>query len=376
MRLNFRYPAVAAAMLACLAGAPAFAANAIDISDWPAVVAKAKQEGVVVVHGAPGKSYFQVFVTAFSKAYPDIKVQFSGASNRTDVPKLLRERKANIYAWDVWASGPSTALRTLKPEGVFQPLKPILRPEITDDSKWLGGFGAGWMDVDKNLFYSFDGTVQHPIIVNWDVVSHSALSKASDLLKPEFAGKISWDDPRGGGSGNGASQTLFQNFGKDFLVKLYGHNVVYSNNKRQQAEWIVRGRYPIAIGLDGAQLELFQNQGIGKNTEPVPDSFYKVQQVSSGFGGIGFVDRAPNPYAAVVYINWLLSQEGQTAWAAVPRTSRRTDVPKHDPLLTPKPGITYFNGQEERLNSERAELLELARQTIKAEMPKTKKGDD
>jgi hypothetical protein len=72
----------------------------------------------------------------------------------------------------------------------------------------------------------------------------------------------------------------------------------------------------------------------------------------------------------------LLSQEGQTAWAAVPRTSRRTDVPKHDPLLTPKPGITYFNGQEERLNSERAELLELARQTIKAEMPKTKKGDD
>ena len=121
--------AVAAAMLACLAGAPAFAANAIDISDWPAVVAKAKQEGVVVVHGAPGKSYFQVFVTAFSKAYPDIKVQFSGASNRTDVPKLLRERKANIYAWDVWVGGRTGALGQLKQIGFFNPLDPILQPE-------------------------------------------------------------------------------------------------------------------------------------------------------------------------------------------------------------------------------------------------------
>jgi iron(III) transport system substrate-binding protein len=376
MRLNSRYLAVAGAIWACTVCAPALAASAVDISDWPAVVAKAKQEGLVVVHGAPGKSYFAVFVTAFSKAYPEIKVQFSGASNRTDVPKLLRERKAEIYAWDVWASGPSTALRALKPEGVFQPLDPILRPEIKDDSKWLGGFAAGWMDVDNNLFYSFDGTVQHPIIVNWDVVPHSELATAADLLRPKFAGKIVWDDPRLGGSGNGASQTIYQNFGEDFLVKLFNHNVVFSSNKRQQAEWVVRGRYPIAMGLDGAQLDIFQKQGMGKNIEPVPDSFYKVQQVSSGFGGLGFVNRAPNPHAAVVYINWLLSQEGQAAWAKVPRTSRRTDVPKHDPMLTPKPGIKYFNGQQEELSAERAMLLEVARKTIKAEMPQGKEGAD
>lgn len=184
---------------AMIIGAASPALSSVDISDWPAVVAKAEQEGVVVVHGAPGKSYAEVFVAAFNRRYPNIKVQFSGASNRTDVPKILRERKAGVYAWDVWASGPSTALRSLKPEGVFQPLAPILRPEIKDDSKWLGGFAAGWMDVGQSLFYSFDSTVQHPIMVNWDVVPRLAVTTPADLLKPQFAGKIVWDDPRLGG---------------------------------------------------------------------------------------------------------------------------------------------------------------------------------
>ncbi|HEY4134581.1 MAG TPA: extracellular solute-binding protein [Alphaproteobacteria bacterium] len=372
--MKYFYPAITGVFFGCMAWSSAFAADAIDISDWSAVVAKAKQEGIVVVHGAPGKSYNEVFVAAFNKAYPDIKVQFSGTSNRTDVPRLLRERKAGMYAWDVWASGPTTALNSLKPEGVFQPFDTVLRPEIKDDSKWFGGFGAGWMDVDKNLFYAFDGTVQNPILVNWDVVKHSDLVTAADLLKPQFAGKIVWDDPRLGGSGNGASQTFVQNYGDDFLLKLFGHNVVFSDNKRQQAEWLVRGRYPIAIGADEAQLDIFQAQGIGKNVETVPDSFFKVQQLSSGFGGVGLVDRAPNPYAAVVYINWLLSQEGQTAWSAVPRTSRRTDVPNHDETLVPRPGITYFNGQEERLSVERRRLLDVARQNIKAEMPKSQES--
>lgn len=375
MHLKTLYPALAG-LLACVLGMPASAADAIDISDWPAVVAKAKQEGLVVVHGAPGKPYQEVFVAAFNKAYPEIKVQFSGASNRTDVPKVLRERKAGIYAWDVWASGPTTALGSLKPEGVFQPLAPVIRAEIKDDSKWFGGFAAGWMDVDKTLFYAFDGTVQNPIMVNWDVVKRADLTSAQDLLKPQFAGKIVWDDPRLGGSGNGAAQTLFTNFGEDFVRKLFDHNIVYSSNKRQQVEWLVRGRYPIAIGPDESQLDLFQKEGIGKNVSVLPDSFYKTQQLSSGFGGIGFVDRAPNPHAAIVYMNWLLSQEAQTAWANVPRTSRRLDVPKLEPELAPKPGISYFNGQEELRAVQRRQIGEMARQLIKAEMPKGAEGGE
>src|SRR5262249_6374563 len=145
-----------------------FGSSTAGADDWVNVLAKAKQEGLVVVHGAPGKSYAKALQDDFSKAYPDIKIQFSGASGRTDVPKLFRERKANILAWDVWVSGAPPSVGRLKPLGVFQPLEPLLRADITDDKNWLGGFAAGWMDNEKQFYYGFDGTVQNPIWVNWD----------------------------------------------------------------------------------------------------------------------------------------------------------------------------------------------------------------
>src|SRR5437763_11160718 len=174
---------LAAAGIAVLAAAPARAAD-----DWAAVLAKARQEGTVVVHGGPGKNYFAMFVTAFNKAYPDIKVQFSGAAGAIEVPKVLRERQAGIFGWDVWVSGPSTVLGSLKQSGALQPLLPVLRPETMEDAKWTGGFAAGWMDNDRQLFYAFDGTIQNPVLVNWDSVSRSSLTSLEDLLKPEFAG--------------------------------------------------------------------------------------------------------------------------------------------------------------------------------------------
>ena len=347
------------------------AAQALE--DWTTVLAKAKQEGIVVVHGAPGKRYAEALVAAFNKKYPDIKVQFSGASNRTDVPKLLRERKAEIFAWDVWVSGPSTAVGRLKPLGVFQPLQPFLTKDTMDDRHWQGGFAAGWMDIEKKFFYSFDGTTQNPIQVNYDFIKKGSITSIKDLLKPEYAGKIVWDDPRFNGSGNGSSQTIFENMGEDFLRQLYKQQVVYTTNRRQLAEWVVRGRYPIGLGVGENDLAVFQKQGLGKNIEPLPDSAYKVQQLSSGFGALGIVDRAPHPNAAAVYVNWLLSKDGQEAWAGVPRNSRRVDVKPGDPSLAPRPGITYFNGQAEKHFKTRAHLMDVAKETITAEMPKKKK---
>jgi ABC-type Fe3+ transport system substrate-binding protein len=349
----------AVALLVCAAASAASAAQ-----DWAAVLAKARQEGTVVVHGGPGKNYFAALVTDFNKAYPDIKVQFSGAAGAIETPKVLRERQAGIYAWDVWVSGPSTMLSTLRPAGMLQPLRPILRPEVMEDDKWVSGFEFGWMDNDQQFVYGFDGTLQHPLMINWDFVPKTSLTALTDLTKPEFAGKIVWHDPRVSGTGNGTSQTLYRNMGEQNLVALYKNNVVYTVNGHQIAEWVVRGRYPVALGFEDPELSDFQAQGLGKNIGPVPDSLLPVQQISTGFGGVAFVDRAPHPNAAAVYINWLLSKEGQEAWTSLPRNSRRADVAPSLPAFAPKPGRSYFVGQAEKNNPERVWLLQLAKQAI------------
>jgi iron(III) transport system substrate-binding protein len=353
---------VALLAAAILVAPPAWAQ--VNIADWDGVVAKAKEEGVVVVHGAPGASYRAAMVTAFNAAYPDIKVQFSGASNNVEIPKVIRERQAGIFAWDVWVAGPGGTLNQLKPIGFFAPLRPILKPELQRDEIWRGGFDFGWMDLDQQLYFAFEATVQNPIMVNWDVVKPGSLTALEDLLKPEFAGKIVWNDPRVTGSGNGASQTLLRNIGMDKLIELYQNRIVYTNNNKQIGEWVVRGRYPIGLGLEQATVKEFQDQGVGMNVKPMPDAAFKARQISTGFGSVGLVSQAPHPNAAAVYINWLLSKEGQSAWVKVPRNSRRNDVEPAFPDLVPDPGTEYFMGQGEKSSEERSGLLKVAREAI------------
>jgi iron(III) transport system substrate-binding protein len=360
--------------LIALVAALALPSGAHALDDWATVVANAKKEGVVVVHGAPGKGYNAILVGAFSRAYPDIKVQFSGAAGSLEVPKVLRERQAGIYNWDVWVSGPTNALGTLKEAGFFQPLRPILQPENTVDDKWIGGFAAGWMDKEQALFYAFDGTVQNPVKVNWDVVPKGAFTSLADLAKPEFAGKIVFHDPRLSGTGNGSSQTLLHTVGEETLKAIWRNKVVYTINGHQIAEWVVRGRYPIGVGLEPNELNEFQSQGIGKNVTPVPDSMFKEQQTSVGFGAVGLVDRAPHPNAAAVYINWLLSEDAAKEWVKLPRGTRRAGIKSPFPDLMPQPGVTYFFGQREALTPERKHLVGLARQTIDGPMPERRSG--
>lgn len=346
--------------------------GALAQDDWNAVVAKAKQEGIVVVHGAPGKNYRAVLVTAFNKAYPDIKVQFSGANGSAEIPKVLRERQAGIFGWDVWVSGPTGALGMLKEAGFFQPLRPILRAEHTADDKWIGGFDAGWMDHERSLFYAFDGTVQNPVKVNWDIVSRESFTSLADLAKPEFAGKIVFHDPRITGTGNGSSQTLFHTLGEEGLVAVYKNRPVFTSNGHQIAEWVVRGRYPIGIGLEPNELNEFQSQGIGRNVGPVPDSFFKSQQMSVGFGGVGLIDRAPHINAATVYINWLLSEDAQREWVKLPRGTRRAGIVSEFPDLVPKQGTDYFFGQSEEYTVERRRLLGVAKEAIDGAAPRSR----
>lgn len=357
------------------AAAIAIAATALSdgpasADDWATILANAKKEGTVTVHGTPGKVYSDILVGGFNKAYPDISVKFSGLAGAAEVPKVLRERQAGIHEWDVWIGGTNSALGELKGAGFFQPLRPVLRPDITADGKWLDGFDAGWADLEKKIYYCYDGTVQNPVMINWDFIKKDSIKSLNDLAKPEFAGKIVWFDPRVTGTGGGAALTIYHNIGKDGLASMFKNQVVYTTNSQQIAEWVVRGRYPISIGFDPSVLAQFKSEGLGKNIAPLDDEVFEVQQVVPGFGCVGLVDKAPHPNAAIVYLNWLMSKEGQEEWGLSTRNSRRTDVPPVLPETAPRKGIKYFNGQAEEYTNERQELARIAREAIDGEAPR------
>jgi ABC-type Fe3+ transport system substrate-binding protein len=332
---------------------------------WDDTVRAANAEGEVDVHGGPGEMFHHILTDGFRKAFPEIKINFSGQSGRDAIPKIVRERAAGVYTVDVYVGGSSSLLQSLMPIHAFAPIRPaLLLPEVVDDKAWYGGLDGGWVDEEKKYILGFEGTVTDTTLVNWDAVSHDDLKTYDDLLKPQFAGKIVWDDPRFPGPGLGAAQRFLLNFGEDWLKRLYSQQkIVYIANPHQEAEWLVTKKYPISIGGSPDEVARFQQQGLGKNVAAF-DAPQPHPTMDFGYGTVSLMANAPHPNAAKVYINWLLSKAGQTDWGKIGGNSRRIDIPYAVPNLAPKPGVTYIPEQTEENLANREEAGNLAKQFI------------
>ena len=336
-------------------------------ASWDDVLKAAIAEGEVDVHGGPGEVFHHILVDGFRQAFPQIKVNFSGLSGRDAIPKLVRERAAGIYTTDVYVGGSSSLLQSLKPIHAFAPIRPaFILPEVLDNKAWYGGLDGGWVDRDREFIFGFEATVTETTAVNRDFVSPDMLKTYDDLLSPKVAGKIVFDDPRLPGPGLGAAQRYLINFGEEWLKRLYSQQkIVYITNPRQEAEWLVSGKYPIGIGTSPDEIARFQQQGLGKNVvsfeAPMPHL-----TMDFAYGSVALMDHAPHPNAAKVYINWLLSKAGQTDWGKIGGNSRRIDIPYAVPKFAPQPGVTYINEQTEENLANRQEAGNLAKKYIPA----------
>jgi iron(III) transport system substrate-binding protein len=337
-------------------------------ADWERTLAAAEKEGQINIGGPPGDTFRLALMEIFQKKYPRIKVEWDGAEGRAKIPRIVREREAGIFNIDLYLGGSGSPLAALKPIGAFDPLRPeLILPDAFDDAKWVEGFNAGFVDVEKKFIYAYDGTTQDLVWVNWDFVSKNDFKSIKDLLDPKWAGKMAWDDPRREGSGINTAQVLFLSYGEEFLRKLLTQQkIVYTSDRRQLTDWVVRGRYPIGISLPEDQLKLFLEQGLGKNLKPLEDRTL-VRAYSQGFGSVALFNRRPHPNATKVYLNWLLSKEGQTSWVAntLSRNSRRTDVAPGDPKNALKPGDKYKNTQAEEYIPLRGSIMKLAKELIR-----------
>jgi iron(III) transport system substrate-binding protein len=357
-------PAAAAPPAAKPAGEPA--PQGAGQSDWDRLVAAAKQEGRLILSGPPGELWRKSLTEAFEAQYPGIKIEYTGVNSRDFWPRVFQERQGGQYAWDMRVGGPDPQVYQARDEGMLEPVRPLLvPPEVTDDSKWFGGFEAIFADNGHTYLPGFQAFVDTAVWVNRDVVPEAQFPSDRDLLNPQWRGKIVLQDPRGG-AGLGLSTVLYVKHGEPFLRDFFSQpELVVTGDGRQQAEWVIRGRYPITVGLNADMLVLLEQSGVKAKVENVAEG---ARGMSIGFGGIQLLNRAPNPNAAKLYINWLLTQPAQAQLSeAVRANSRRTDVPVVDArsAVDPSQLKDYVPHQEEEYLQARQRVQELARELLK-----------
>jgi iron(III) transport system substrate-binding protein len=350
------------ALLVAFLSMPARAQDA----HWNRVVDAAKSEGLLVIGGPPARALRSALTDEFGRAYPEIKIEYLGGFPHELEPRILAERGAGRFLWDVYVSGAPSAIFTLKAKGALDPILPaMLLPEVKDEAKWFGGFQPGIGFADKNpplSFFLFDGTASAVVHVNRSLVAKDELRSFKDLLDPKWKGKIVMDDPRREGPGLNALAVLALSHGKDFVQKLLAQELTFTRQPRQIAEWMARGRYPIGIGVGTGPLTDLKKEGVGHDVELFTGELAAAASMTPGWGAIGLVNRAPHPNAAKVYLNFLLSRRGQEAFVKVleTRNSRRVDVAPMDRDLALKQGVRYVVSQSEEGMPLRLEMKALA----------------
>jgi len=342
-------------------------------AEWEKTVKAAKKEGRLVLYAGASPEYV---LQQFQKSYPEIKIVSRNAMWFQEAQRAMTERRAGKYLLDVFVTGPTTLYQVFYRAKALEPIPPaLILPEVKDQSKWFEGKHS-YVDVEGQYIMSFEGTAQDYVHYNTNLVKRGEITAYSDLLKPEWRGKVVVEDPMIPGIVSHGTRFLYNNpeLGPRYLTRLFSEtNITITRNRRQRLDWLANGKFSVCLFCYGVLTA--KAQGLPVDTID-PYGLKEGASIVPIQGNIVLIDRAPHPNAARVYLNWLLSREGQLAYqksrlmAKSGADSLRIDISKDD---VPRANRRRTSGKN--LRSVRPEWMDLtpARNVIKKAMRQAKK---
>nr|NIO07349.1 extracellular solute-binding protein [Deltaproteobacteria bacterium] len=295
--------------------------------EWEKVMAAAKKEGKVGVMGPLGTDTRDSLTQPFMKKY-GITVDYFGGRGGQQSTRAGLERRAGRYIWDVFVGGTTTGLTAMIPMKAFDPLEPALILEnVKNPKKWRDGY-LEFVDPRREMLVMLP-TQRVILSVNPELVKPREFKSYKDLLKPKWKGKIVFADPRRPGSAQATFMffMLHPELGESFIRKLANHDPVIIGDPALAMDSVTRGKYPILLAPRSTILGDALRRGLPIKIV-TPSEIKEGSDISPGAGALAMFNKAPHPNAAKVYINWLLTREGQYGFAkAVGYVSRRLDVP-------------------------------------------------
>lgn len=340
-------------------------------ADWEKVLQAARKEGKVIVSVPASAELRRKTEEVFGKRFPDIDLELVAGRGSSNIKKIIAEKKAGVHYFDVHVGGTNSIITGLLAEGLLDPVAPLmLLPEVRDPKQWWGGHI--WADKARRYIYMFQAYITETVWRNTDLVRPEEIASYDDLLRPKWKGKIAILDPRIPGSGDSTWGFLWSVKGEEYLRKLVAQDMIVGRNQRQLAESVAKGKAALSIGLSYYVYQPFIKAGLPvRPVDPPKEGFY----ASSGSGNLAVLKNIPHPNAASLFLNWLLSQEGQEVFSrAMGQTTRRFDVDTSwakeyghtsaKESLTPERFFELENQSEEKINSVRVPAAALAHRLL------------
>jgi ABC-type Fe3+ transport system substrate-binding protein len=156
-----------------------------------------------------------------------------------------------------------------------------------------------------------------------------------DLLAPYWKDKMAWkmNDMSGGPGFIGNILTsMGEERGMDYLRKLSGQRIKLVNaSARAILDQVIGGEYPMA-------LQIFNHHAAISAQKGAPVDWLRLSPATVNPALLGMPKNAPHPNAGLLYIEFMLSPEGQQILQKANYLPARSDVPPSTPDLIPEKG--------------------------------------
>ncbi|HEX2929499.1 MAG TPA: extracellular solute-binding protein [Candidatus Binatia bacterium] len=257
------------------------------------LLAGAKKEGKVVWYTAIAGGSYKELARAFEAKYGVPVESYRGAS-RDLIAKVLAESQAKKYLMDVAESSPPLlmlmrAMKRLTPFNVPHLAK--FSPEAKEDA----GKGTVFWATDRESYMGF--------AYNKEKLPASAVPKNYDgLLNPALKGRMAFVTTDTGSRTVGA---MLRTKGKEYLKKLRAQDItMHSVSGQALNDMIVTGEVE-------ASPTIFRNHALVAAEKKAPVVWVPMDIVPASAGSAGLSSQAPHPHAAVLFIDFLFSPDGQ-----------------------------------------------------------------
>lgn len=274
------------------------------------LLAKAKKEGGnLVVYGSMNEEEGLPFWKIFDEI-TGLKTVYVRASDVKLMARITVEARAGKQAWDLLQT---TAVHKLPKEWLaqFDPPRGKDLPVIAKDKdrRWYGVY-ANYNSPSYNT----------------NMVKPEELPKTYEefLTKKQWKGRIAIDK-----ADNEWLYALVQHYGEAKAMKMV------KDIEKELDVKVVSGHGGLArstgAGEYAVSLNNYTNLAIRVGIRGNPIAWWAIDPVAVFYGQVGMNAKAPNPSAALLGANFLVSKEGQEQLAKSGRIPTRTDVVPNPP---------------------------------------------
>lgn len=272
-----------------------------------ALYENAKAEGKLVAYLAMNAADAVTVQTSFEKKFPPIKVELVRLGAPAILQRVLTEYRSGKILADV-VLGFSFVHYELMQQKLLQRYDSPERKNFVDQFKDSDAYWTNVMPIVHTIAYN------PKLVAPLDLPAHYL-----DLLQPK------WKNRLGMNSNNvmflAAMMTHFgKENGQDFLQKLATQAPQVRSGGTLLATLVAAGEFPLGFSINENNVENLKLKGAPLDWVKPTDPFY------GELVPIGIMARAAHPNTARLFIDYVLSREGQELFRGLGKIPARSDI--------------------------------------------------